>query len=321
MEVSVIIPMYNALSTIERALQSVLNQKGCHSIEIIVIDDGSTDSGIEVVKKVRGIDIKIIYQKNHGVAYARNQGIVIASYSKIAFLDADDEWKENHLDVLENLINKFPDCLAWASSYELRNSKGLILHDKVKSFINEREGILTDYFKTATLSAPPVWTSATIVRKDTLKLLGGFAIGVTSGEDLLLWARIAACGKVALSHQVTSIYHIASDDWNQSARRTLDYPDKVSEILKSMARETPYGSWRWRYLSHWHRMRGIIALYSGNRKAAYEEGLKTIRYYVLNPYGFIIMGLCVLPTWLCTRIFKFNTNRKHFYRHENSTCT
>lgn len=322
MEVSVIVPMYNARATIDRALQSILQQKGCHSIEIIVVDDGSTDSGIEIVKNIVGTDIKIIHQKNHGVAYARNQGILIASYGMIAFLDADDEWKDNHLEVLENLINKFPDCLAWSSGYELRNPNGVILHNKIKNFISEQEGILTNYFKIATLSAPPVWTSATIVRKDTLQLLGGFTIGVTSGEDLLLWARIATCGKIAVSRQITSTYNVYSDDWNQSVRRCLDYPDKVSVILKSLACETGYGSWRWRYLSHWHRMRGVIALNSGSRKIACIEGLKVLRYYILNPYGFIIIALCCLPTWLCIHIFKLkNKNRKRLYQYENSTCT
>ena len=320
MKVSIIVPMYNASSTIERALFSILQQRGDHLIEVIVIDDGSTDSGIELVRDITELDIKIIYQKNHGVAYARNQGIMIASYDMIAFLDADDEWKDNHLDVLENLINRFPNCLAWCSGYELRNSEGFILRNKFKGLTN-KEGILTDYFKAATLSVPPVWTSATIVRKNILRMLGGFNTDVTNGEDLLLWARIAAYGDIAISSQITSIYHVLSENWNQLTRRKLDNPDKVSILLKALAYDTVYGSWRWRYLSHWHRMRGVIALYCGNRKVAFIEGFKVLKYYIFNPYGFAIIVLSLLPICLCIFLFKLKNNKKRLYLYENSACT
>lgn len=313
MDVSIIIPMYNAVSTIERALQSILQQIGCHSIEIIVVDDGSTDFGMKVVKNITEVDIKIIHQKNQGVAHARNRGIMMASYDMIAFLDADDEWKEDHLNVLEDLINRFPDCLAWCSGYELRNLKGLIRYNKLKGLMSGEDGILTDYFKTATLSVPPVWTSATIVRKNILQILNGFTIGVASGEDLLLWARIAVCGDIAISKKVTSIYHISSDNWNQLKRRRLDYPDKVSIILRTLAYATVYGSWRWRYLSHWHRMRGIIALYGGYRRTAFIEGLKVLKFHILNPYGYIIIALSFLPVCLCTYLFKFKDKINNMY--------
>ncbi len=90
MLVSVIIPTYNRVKTIERAVNSVLAQTWTEQ-EVIVVDDGSTDQTGEILK-VYGDKIRVIRQQNGGVSAARNAGIKAATGEIISFLDSDDEW-------------------------------------------------------------------------------------------------------------------------------------------------------------------------------------------------------------------------------------
>lgn len=106
--VSVIIPTYNSQSTIYRALSSVLSQT-LQPIEIVVIDDGSVDNTISVVKEfshqLRPDFLKLVkLDSNHGPAYARNVGWDMASGEFLAFLDADDSWHPRKLEIQANYM-------------------------------------------------------------------------------------------------------------------------------------------------------------------------------------------------------------------------
>src|SRR5437764_13661053 len=101
--VSVIIPAYNAAKTVGRAVDSVLAQTFA-DFELIVIDDGSTDSTAEVVQSRRDQRIRCITVANGGVASARNRGLDLASGDLVAFLDADDAWLPTKLERQSNLM-------------------------------------------------------------------------------------------------------------------------------------------------------------------------------------------------------------------------
>ena len=101
---SVVIPSFNSAHTIERALKSVFNQTFTN-FEIIIIDNGSTDNGIEIINKLTNdIRLKIIKQKNQGISFARNTGIRNAQYEYIAFLDSDDEWESKYLETIQKIF-------------------------------------------------------------------------------------------------------------------------------------------------------------------------------------------------------------------------
>ena len=97
-----IIPVYNREKTVKKAIDSVLAQTW-KDMEIIVIDDGSTDKSAEVIKSIKDARIKYIYQKNAGACAARNHGLDLATGDIIAFHDSDDVW---HKDKLEKQLNK-----------------------------------------------------------------------------------------------------------------------------------------------------------------------------------------------------------------------
>jgi len=102
--VSVIIPNFNYLNYIDRCLESVFNQD-YENIEIIVVDDGSTDGSVEFLKSLTG-NLRIIQQSNQGVAAARNRGFFAAKGEYIAFLDSDDYWDTSKISKQMGAIEK-----------------------------------------------------------------------------------------------------------------------------------------------------------------------------------------------------------------------
>jgi len=109
MKVSVIIPMYNSRDTIINALNSVKNQTAIDQIlEIIVVNDGSTDDSLILVKKYKKLNpqlpIVVFDKPNGGVSTARNKGMEITNGDWIALLDSDDEWLPHKLEVQIKLV-------------------------------------------------------------------------------------------------------------------------------------------------------------------------------------------------------------------------
>jgi glycosyltransferase involved in cell wall biosynthesis len=103
--ISVIIPVFNGEEFIQEAIESIFSQK-YHPIEIIIIDDGSKDSTKKIVSQFP--EIQYHYQTNQGPAKARNVGLSFAGGSLIAFLDADDYWSDQKLDIQFNLMKNNP---------------------------------------------------------------------------------------------------------------------------------------------------------------------------------------------------------------------
>lgn len=188
---SVVIPLYNKAQMIERTLQSVLCQSFTN-YEVIIIDDGSTDNGVEVIHQFTNDSrIKIFSQDNQGVSVARNQGIKESQYEYIAFLDGDDEWKPNFLSKIEEAIKKFPKAVMYGTSSMHTNFITKETNDS--TFKKFRDKIVeVDCFKTPNLLPH---TSAIVVKKSSLykldKALNVFPIGMKVCEDWACFHRIA----------------------------------------------------------------------------------------------------------------------------------
>lgn len=137
-QISVIIPIYNNALYIQEAITSVLSQ-GFEKLEILVIDDGSTDDFEEKIKGFNNPRIRLIKQLNSGAAEARNNGIRNAKGEFIAFLDADDIWAPNKLKLqLEVLINRTDINMVYGQVKEFYDSsiKGHTdLQKEVKTFL------------------------------------------------------------------------------------------------------------------------------------------------------------------------------------------
>lgn len=106
--VSVVMPMYNVASYIKESLNSVLNQSFKH-FEVICVDDGCTDETLDVLAKFKDPRVKIISQRNMGLAAARNTGIAAARGLYVALLDSDDVWLPNKLSKHVAHLNNSPE--------------------------------------------------------------------------------------------------------------------------------------------------------------------------------------------------------------------
>ena len=141
--VSVIIPTYNRAKLIKRSVESVLNQT-YKNLELIIIDDGSTDNTKEVIDSIKDERIIYFYQTNQGVSAARNKGIDLAKGKYIAFQDSDDAW---HLDKLEIQIQKMNEHNAdvvFAKKYIFGNLRKRIEPKQPKEgFLDKRDLPLT----------------------------------------------------------------------------------------------------------------------------------------------------------------------------------
>ena len=107
--ISIIIPLYNKETSVEQSIRSVLNQT-YQDFELIVVDDGSTDNSLDVVRQIQDDRILIIEQENGGPSKARNTGVQYAQGEWIVFLDADDELLPDALQIMKEAIKCYPDA-------------------------------------------------------------------------------------------------------------------------------------------------------------------------------------------------------------------
>lgn len=295
--ISVIIPLYNKEKQIAATLKSVIEQT-FQDFEIIVVNDGSTDNSATEVLKVKDPHIRLIHQENTGVSAARNRGIQEARFDLIAFLDADDNWKPNYLENQYELSKKYPQCSVYACNYEFRNADGTITSTIIRRLpFQESEGILSNYFEVASCSHPPIWTSAVMVRKEAIQAIGGFPIGIKSGEDLLTWARLAANYQIAYSKEVCAIFNVEGYDFSEKPKRLPAEPDVVGKALKELADNHTIPNLN-QYISHWHKMRSSIYLRLNMRKKSIEEALIALRHHPTNYKLYIYILLNFIPSRL-----------------------
>lgn len=300
--ISVIIPLYNKEAGIATALRSVLAQT-YQDFEIVIVDDGSTDGGVAVVESFDDQRIRLIRQANAGVSAARNRGVSEAKGEYVAFLDADDEWMPEFLEEVVALQKEFPECKAQATNYTFC-SNGIKSPTILRRlpFDGER-GVLATYFEVASYSHPPVCSICVCIERMLLQEIGGFPIGIKSGEDLLTWARIAVRTQWAYSLKAFAQYNLGEgyDKKNLPPRRQ-DAGDPVGKgLLELYKTGKKYVGFR-KYLSHWHKMRASVAIRYGERKETLKEVIYSLKYNPFN-YKVILLGvLALLPKSIAKKI-------------------
>lgn len=302
--ISVVIPLYNKYNLIAKTLQSVFTQTFTN-YEIVIVDDGSTDSSAEVVQAIKDPRIKLIRQKNSGVSVARNRGISEARGEYIAFLDADDEWKPDYLDTINHLTKRFQDAEVFSTRYEFRDEYNN-RHDNVINHIpfDDQEGILSNYFDVALSSDPPLWTSAVVVSKSALEEVHGFPVGVTSGEDLITWARLACKFKIAFSKKICACYYTPTTGPTGVVPADLkSINDYVGTNLIKLYEETHMESLK-HYIAYWYKMRSVINIRRRNRRASLMCALKSLKYDIFGWKAWILTGLSLSPGFLIKKIMK-----------------
>ena len=230
--VSVVIPLYNCELSIQRAVRSVLNQT-VQDFELIVVDDGSTDSSYQKVLEIEDPRLKVIHQENGGASVARNKGIELASAPLVAFLDSDDEWKPDFLEKMRLFISQYPECVLYGAGYETLRFDGLVRYNK-GVFPEGWMGIIPDYIEV--MSTYPFCTCTVVAKKTILTEIGGFPVGVKFGQDVATWLRCSLAGKIAFINQPLALVHrdVTTSSNLRFDRRQEPYP---IILLKQLLRE------------------------------------------------------------------------------------
>jgi len=307
--ISVVIPLYNKASSISRAIQSVLRQT-YDDYEIIVVNDGSTDDSKNVVEQNNNPQIRLINQSNAGVSAARNRGIVEAKGEFVAFLDADDEWEPNFLTTISCLIKNYPECKIFGTNYTNKFSNGSCLSTVIKgvNFLPKTHGIINNYFEVASMSSPPICSICVAMRKDDILRIGGFPVGIKSGEDLLTWAKLLVEGSLAYSLKPLAIYNLG-DGYNYSnlPPRRQDKGDPVGKELKKLLKDNPGTIGLKKYISHWHKMRASVAIRFGECRDTLIESGKALYYNPMNYKVLPFILLSLLPSAIRRKLISMKT--------------
>ena len=219
---SVIIPAYNAAATLPRTLESVLAQTW-PAHEIVVVDDGSTDATADVVRGVQASDaegrLRYLRQENAGPSAARNRGVAEARGDWVAFLDADDWYYPERLELHARFIVDEPALDFVVGNFDYRDSTGALLHSSMSTSALGREllachgeqgraiiegaalgrYVVKQFSDTRTLTLP----------RATFIALGGFATELRISEDLVFLLRLCARSRRAgVSCRPSAVYSV-----------------------------------------------------------------------------------------------------------------
>ena len=183
-KVSVIIPTLNRINTLQRAIDSVIAQS-FESIEIIVVDNGSSDGSVKMLKKYYPI-VKLIHEHKVGVSASRNKGIKYASNPWIAFLDSDDAWDRKKLEKQINLLHNSHDKYRLIHTNEIwiRNGKQINQMKKHQKF--------GGYIFNQCLSLCCISPSSVLIDRSIFDDMGLFNENFPVCEDYDMWLRICS---------------------------------------------------------------------------------------------------------------------------------
>ncbi|MDP1852181.1 MAG: glycosyltransferase family 2 protein [Candidatus Planktophila sp.] len=213
--VSVIIPLYNKEKWIEKTLSSLLNQSFT-DWEAIIVDDGSTDSSVEVVEEFilkNPGNWVLIKNRNAGQCRTRNSGIAKATGEYVAFLDADDIWSKNKLFDQVQVLRKNSDVslvicpyLIFSDTNRITNFR-LVLHKNTKVLLNR-------WLRMQGYGAGTESTGMT--RTSILREVGGFDENLSTSAGLYLTIELANRGRVVFSNKSLMAYRIHTGQWHSN---------------------------------------------------------------------------------------------------------
>ena len=241
---SVVIPLYNKEKYIKRAINSVLNQT-FQNFEIIVVNDGSTDNSLSVVRKIKDKRLRIFNQKNLGVSNARNKGIKNSKGNYIALLDADDKFLNNYLETIVKLIIKYPNNSFFGTAFKrVYDNRSEVCNLNSKNHL-ARNFIIKDLIsEIANNKKFFIHISSIVIKREIFDEIGYFyshssknLLGATIVEDFELVIKIAYKYPLVYSNTIGCIYYL-NTNFNLIrgyGLKNLDctfYENTIAELLK-----------------------------------------------------------------------------------------
>jgi glycosyltransferase involved in cell wall biosynthesis len=239
--VSVIIPAYNAAAFLRETLDSALAQS-YPNLEIIVVDDGSTDTTPQLLETYAD-RIRVLHQANAGQAAARNHGARESHGELLAFLDSDDLWDADKIARQVELLNRFPEALAVYCDHRAIDAEGSLLSSSGALHYPRSSG---EMLRAMLLSCCIITPGLVLLRRNAFEASGGFdeAPLMRGHEDHALWLRLATQGSFIYSPDTLFSYRRHSQQttrqkhWEMSmSRAKLNMMMAISDFIRASQNE------------------------------------------------------------------------------------
>ena len=225
-KVSIIIPVHNSEKHLKECIESVINQT-YKNLEIIIVDDNSTDNSVEIIKYYKDPRIKIVESKEKlGAALARNKGIELSTGNYICFLDSDDYWYKEKIEKQLNFIKE--KAFIYSEYLYLRKNKTHIA--KVPKSLTYKE----------LLKNTAIFTSTVMFNMKYLKKEDIYMPNIKRGQDAATWLNVLKkIDKAYGIQEVLSIYRVGEKSlssnklkaikrtWNLYKRENLSFPKRI----------------------------------------------------------------------------------------------
>ncbi|MGO2182500.1 MAG: glycosyltransferase family 2 protein [Pseudoalteromonas nigrifaciens] len=237
---SIVIPLYNKEKYVESCLDSIVSQS-YSNFEIIIINDGSTDNSIDRVNafksRNKNVELLVFEQQNSGVSASRNFGIEKSRGEFVCFLDADDYWHPQYLEVANHIINKEVDCNIIGTKFGYIKERKEILN--LDSFeVTDVRYRSTSYIKEVINNGSASNSSSTIVKR-ILLLDSSFKFDEkqTHAEDIDVWTRLSFRYSMYFVEEVLSFYDLSDSNSATSTKQYLNW----SNIFRTKSVKPPAG--------------------------------------------------------------------------------
>ncbi len=226
-KISVVIPAYNAQSTILETIDSVL-QQNFSDFELIVINDGSTDKTLELLTSIKDARVKIYSYPNGGLPAARNRGIFRSVGEFISFIDADDLWTPDKLELQLQALQKNPQAGVAYSWTICMGNNGNSFHPGVAETFqgNVYSNLLSGNFIAS--------GSNVLIRKEAIDSVGYFDESLKSCEDWDYWLRLAPKWDFVVVPKAQILYRLSSGAMSSK----LDVMEKYQTLVLERAFES-----------------------------------------------------------------------------------
>lgn len=230
--ISVVVPTYNCAKYLGQAIDSILAQSK-PAFEVIVVDDGSTDDTASLLATFQN-NVSMIRQENKGVSSARNAGISAATGDWIAFLDSDDIWLPNKLELYIEAMASFPDSTVYYSEFCFLEADSLGVFPAPESLYELTKDIACDadhsgWIYHQLLLTNWVLTSTAVVKRSIFDEIGMFDENLVIAEDWDLFLRISRHGTFYKIKHPLTLYRITPN----SLTKTIKPIDYIRTVLNT----------------------------------------------------------------------------------------
>jgi hypothetical protein len=303
--ITVVIPLYNKERQIAHTLQTVLAQT-YQDFEVVIVDDGSNDHSADIVLSFCDPRIRLIRQINAGVSAARNRGIAEARGEFVALLDADDEWMPDYLSTQMNLVETYSECDVFVTNYEFRNDLGKVTPTILRKLpFTGTTGVLSNYFEVASNSNPPICSITIMARKFAFDSVGGFPVGVKSGEDLLTWAKLACRYKIAFDTSVHAVF-VQTSIAEAKPQIRLGQEDYIAnELIKlyALMEEGEVRDQLKAYIARWYKVWSVLLIEANQNHKSFNTAMDGLKWGGSMKQFLPIIVLSMMPSILAKNLF------------------